>query len=394
MPPRSVAFLFAFAYAGVAAAQPELAKDFVYVPGKSGAVGCTAPGLVNEAVLSLTTEVLDDVGLDPDFAVILTADVLVCASIFYVPVKNDVRGIGYQRVSDPEIFDDAPGRRLQGIAFLNDLPYWLEEPEELETAFLHEIGHRWLARVHAQIDGEDIDLTGRDDEHWSYYLDNGASPLEGNAWSSDDPPIADSPPFPVRYSPLDLYLMGAYGADEVPAFRLLEPEASEQPNPLDCDNRPLSRSSPPQRCGALTVPGHWRPVTVDDVIAAEGPREPARSESPDAFTVAFLLLDPGGADFDVEHCEALSASAAHLVELFGEATDGRLRLENAISEGSSCEELPLEPTPGAGCGFTSPGPPPFGSARFRPWLVIMFGLFALARAGRRRFPGKRRLRPG
>src|SRR5690606_34248280 len=123
--------------------------------------------------------------------------------------KNDVAGIGYQRSGDSERFDDAPERRLEGIVFLNDLPYWLNEPEELKAAFLHELGHRWLTRVHARVDGEDISLTGRDDEHWSYFLDAGASPLEGNLWSEDMPPFSTAPRYPLSYTPLDLYLMGA-----------------------------------------------------------------------------------------------------------------------------------------------------------------------------------------
>lgn len=359
----------------------QIAPGFVYVPGESGEVGCLPPGSIDTALLNVTERSLDAVSLDPDFVVVLTAGVLTCPAIFYLPVKNDVSGIGYAHTEESELFDRAPDLRLQGVAFLNDLPYWQEEQDEFETAFLHEIGHRWLARVHASIDGEDVDLTGRDGEHWSYFFDSGGSPLEGNVWLGGEggaAPTAQTPAFPTRYSPFDLYLMGAYEADEVPPSRLLAPSEHDLSG---CDERPLGAASPPQTCEALDVPGEFVPVDIEDVIRAEGPRSPSASEAPTAFTVAFLLLDPGGKDYGTEQCESLAAWTERLIPLFGEATEGRFELLNAVETGSACEELILAAPPQtSGCQLT-PRPPktraplPFASAV----VLLVLGIWLRAR---------------
>jgi hypothetical protein len=377
---------FLASHAAARGAQPSVqaTAGFVYVPGESGEVGCLPPGVVDSALLSVTERVLDEVGLDPDFVVMLTAGVLTCPSIFYRSVKNDISGIGYARQREEgEFFDDAPGRRLQGIAFLNDLPYWQDEPDEFETAFLHELGHRWLARAHATVDGEDVDLTGRDGDHWSYFLDSGGSPLEGNVWLDieDGEARTDTPMFPKHYSALDLYLMGATAADEVPPLRLFVPDDSQLE---DCRGGPLGPASPPQTCGSLSLPGTFVPVEIADVIAAEGPRIPTSADAPKAFTVAFLLLDPGDADFDAERCEELSGWTERLTELFREATDGQLELENAVLSGTPCDELALAEPPPTASGCTVGGAPGRALGTRSPsWPLALVGL-VLAGLTRRR----------
>lgn len=372
-------------------AGPAIVDGFVYVPSGEGGVACLPPLAVGAPLLAATLAALDEVELDPQFAVILTAKPLSCASIYYVPVKNDVAGIGYQRSGDSERFDDAPERRLEGIVFLNDLPYWLNEPEELKAAFLHELGHRWLTRVHARVDGEDISLTGRDDEHWSYFLDAGASPLEGNLWSEDMPPFSTAPRYPLSYTPLDLYLMGALGPDEVPPFRLLDPDA-EAGALLDCDGRRLSRASAPQRCDPLAVPGSFRTITIDDVIDAEGPRQPSAEDAPRSFSVAFLMLDEERPSLSSESCASFSRLTGELIEVFSDATDARLRLESATPQGSSCAELePAPPPPAQGCATSGPGSSRAGSSHFA--RILLFLVVGLVGVGRRFLSREQARRP-
>jgi hypothetical protein len=364
-----------------AAAETTIADGFVHAKEVAGEIGCLPGSLAEEALAGAALTAMDQVGLDAQLAVVLTAGVLTCPSIFYAARKNDVHGIGYQRTDGDEVFDRDPGRALEGVAFLNDLPYWLDNPDELESAFLHEIGHRWLARVHADVQGEDVDLLGRQGGHWSYFLDSGGSPLEGNAWQDSEEPVAESPLFPTRYSALDLYLMGAYRADEVPPFRLLLPDD----NAVDCTGTPLSPASPPQTCGPLALAGSWLPLTIDDVIAAEGPRIPAASDAPKQLSVAFLLLDPGGADFGVRQCEDLAETAEQLIDLFGEATAGRLSLVNAATGGVPCDELEFAPAPSAGCQIE-----PRSSGRSAGWLLLLGALVPVAhrsRTRRSRLPG-------
>lgn len=359
-------------------------EGFVHVPSGRAEVGCLPPLVVGKSLLETTLSALDEVSLDPDLVVVLTAAPLSCSSIYYVPVKNDVRGIGYQRTHESELFDDAPGKRLEGIAFLNDLPYWLQESEELKSAFLHEIGHRWLTRVHARVGEEDVSLTGRDDEHWSYFLDPGVSPLEGNLWSEEDPPVASAPRYPLHYSPLDLYLMGALEPDEVPPLRLLEP-AALRGDLLDCNGRRLSPASPPQRCEPLSVPGILRTITVADVIAAEGAREPAAADARRSFSVAFLVVDEKEPALTSENCGSFSRLTAELLEVFSSATDGHLSLENVVSEGASCATLdetstsPTGETSTQGCAISVHAGGRGDSSRFGLLLLVGMGIVGLRR---------------
>jgi len=376
--------------AAPAHAEATLADGFVYVPGESGEVGCLSPR-ADGPLPALVKEALAEVELDPHLAVVLTARPLACSSIYYTALANDVTGIGYQRSDASEVFDYDPETALEGVAFLNDLPYWFEYPEEFRSAFLHELGHRWLARVHALAGGVDVDLTGRQGGHWSYFLDSSGSPLEGNAWQGDGgqasggqggagpdeaDPTTDTPAFAERYSPLDLYLMGAYAADEVPPFRLLTPEPTQA---RDCNGAPVTRFSPPQTCEPLTLPGSWTALTVEDVIAAEGPRQPGSEQARTTFSVAFLLLDPGGVDFDSAACSNLGATARDLIEHFGAATDGRLALVNAVTPTIDCEELDYAVPASSGCQVAASGR--FGDARGRPigsLLGLLLGLAALS----------------
>jgi hypothetical protein len=315
--------------------------------------------------------------------VVLTSAVLTCPALTYYARKNDVQGIGYARTDDEELFDRDPDRALQGIAFLNDLPYWLDNPDEFETTFLHEIGHRWLARVHAEVDGTDVDLLGRQGGHWSYFLDSSGSPLEGNVWSDDETPIADTPAFPRHYSPLDLYLMGAIAADDVPPFRLLQPTSTSA---VDCRDDPVGPASPPQTCGPIPLPGAWLPLSIEDVIAKEGDRVPNFAAAQTRFSVAFLLLDAADVAFDRQQCQALSEMVSRSAALFAEATDGRLHLDNVVRSTATCDDLPSpEPQP-SGCQLASRPPKtcvslPFASA------VVLVGLGFWLR-GRRRGPGR------
>lgn len=325
-------------------------EGFLVDTESSGEVGCLPGSLAKDQLLARTEEILEDAALDPDFVVVMSGDIVSCPDLFYVEVKNDVTGIGYQH-HGAELFDLSPGTALQGIAFLNDLPYWLTYPEELQTAFLHEIGHRWLARVHAELDGRDVDLTGRQGGHWSYFLDTQGSPLEGNAFPPDDPLRADSPAFPLRFSPLDLYLMGAVDAADVPPFRLIEP--SEGLAALDCWGNPVSASSPPQTCGPLDLVGSTLELSAYDVIEAEGPRHPARMDSPQEYSVTFVLMT-GKTSLPSGRCHAMQALSEQLPPLFSRATGDRMRLSPMSHEGTTCDELTAAPEgPAAGCQLSS-----------------------------------------
>jgi hypothetical protein len=289
-------------------------------------------------------------GVDAQIAIVLTTHALDCGNIYYVPLANDVLGIGYRHGDPREVFDDTPGQRLEGVAFLNDWPYWQARPDELESALNHEVGHRWGARVHARIAGVASGaLLGRAQDHWSYFLDSGGSPLEGNVWlATGSGRSSETPRYPTRFSALDRYLMGALPATEVPPFELLVDPVSDA---KDCSGHALGPASPPHTCGPLEITADPVSVSIDDVIAVEGPRLPGAGAVARQVEVLVLMLQSRDEAWSSSECEVMVRSMHEGVSAFERASAGGIRLDNvlanalsgvrstALGEAISCDEI-------------------------------------------------------
>jgi hypothetical protein len=306
--------------------------------GAAGSVACAPSAIAGPALTALVLEAEASLGVDAELAVVLTSAAVGCDSIYYLPLANDVRGIGYAHHDPREVFDDTPEHRLEGVAFLNDWPYWLAHPGELESAFNHELGHRYGARVHARVRGESsAALLGRDREHWSYFFSSGGSPLEGNVWVDTAAGyISDTPLYPSRFAPLDLYLMGVLPATMVPPERLL---LDVSPAGEDCTGQPIGPSSPPQSCQPRELTALGTLVSIEDIIAVEGAREPAPDQVPRSVDVLTLVLHSSELAWSTAECDALRVSLRDRLEGFADATAGRLRLQNVLGEVADCAEL-------------------------------------------------------
>src|SRR5262249_36861968 len=146
------------------------------------------------------------------------------ALAYEVSVKQDVRGIGKRPGYNSETFDMTAGwgstvnHRLQ--AFVNmkgisDYPKYdglpIDDPRSMFYPVLaQEFAHRWLAfATYIDRDGQTSGrLLGRDRSHWSPTLEANGSVLDGNHWVQRADGSFDCVERQVRYSPLDLYLMG------------------------------------------------------------------------------------------------------------------------------------------------------------------------------------------
>ncbi len=358
---------------------------FAVVSGaESYAQAACAPAPIARALLrELAETVAGALRVDPALALVLTSEPGSCSSIYYAALANDIRGIGYQHGDARELFDDTPDSALEGVIFLNDWPYWRERPEELRAAFDHEVGHRWGARVHARLADDGADepaLLGREDQHWSYLLDTSGSPLEGNVWvSSPEGFQSRTPEYPTRFSPLDLYLMGAVGPSEVPPFLLLTGASFDTD---DCRGQPIRPESPPHTCGSIVAHANAIRVSIDDIVAVEGPREPA-SGAARSMGVLAILLETGTSALQLETCSELSSALAARLAGFETASSGHVRLENVIDGGATCEaacapgvSAPAHGTPA--CTFR----PELGAARDWRWAAALLGM-ALALYRRR-----------
>ncbi|HUL59632.1 MAG TPA: CARDB domain-containing protein, partial [Anaeromyxobacteraceae bacterium] len=215
---------------------------------------------------------------------------------WYAAVRNAVSGIG-QPILDrgPEFGSRS---RLQGYIEMHSLaPGYVNalvpgrESAALDDALVilaHETAHRWSGRA-AYRDPSTGASSGAllcpDGDHWSYLLDSDASVLYGADWRDAGGGAFVADAVRRRYSALDLYLMGFLDPSEVPPFSLLWPGPGTTV-PAECID-------PAQ---GTRIAATATSVSVDDVIAAEGPRSPPAAASQSLFRAAFVvLLAPGQA---------------------------------------------------------------------------------------------------
>jgi hypothetical protein len=157
----------------------------------------------------------------------------------------------------------------------------------------HEVGHRWLAQARF-LDGgvSSGDLLGRDEVHWSFFMDTDASHLEGNDIEDQGGGRFRTTAAALRYSALDQYLMGLRPASEVPPFFVVRAPGGT-PGGTDPGRTPRS---------SISFTGVRKDVTIEDVVAAIGPRSPAFPEAPRELSQAFVFVSltgtPSAADLD------------------------------------------------------------------------------------------------
>jgi hypothetical protein len=213
------------------------------------------------------------------------------AFAYNAPVKNDVRGIG------DEVFDDAQfwgsAGKLEGFLNMGDLSRYPRDPGDRVTGaasaptvlglLAHEVGHRWLARALVRHDGLAANaLLGRQQSHWSFFVDTDASFLEGNDIVQDSQNGFRTVETVARYSRLDLYLMGLAPSSEVaPFFVVSGASASAFGEVLDAESAPAV---------GVPITGSRVDVAIEDVIQASGAREPAAGAAPTSFRHAWILL--------------------------------------------------------------------------------------------------------
>jgi hypothetical protein len=153
------------------------------------------------------------------------------------------------------------------------------------------VGHRWGAYVSAKINGEVVSLG--DWPHWApglqagvafpYSLPVEASTLGGGVWQDNFDgsytQLSGGYFVPAAgYSYLDLYLMGLISAAEVPDFFILKNLVQVGTNK---NRRQVFRAERMK-------------VTVQDVIAAEGPRMPDVDHSQRQFNTGIVVVAEHG----------------------------------------------------------------------------------------------------
>ena len=160
------------------------------------------------------------------------------------------------------------------------------DPKFEDTLYLlsHEIMHRWAARAKFRDSSGNSSsaLLGKDGSHWSFLLDSGGSLMYGNRWQDNGNGTFTSlmPQSEQKfYSPLDLYLMGMIDKSKVPPMLLIDSPG------VDPGRLPEA---------GVTISGTAKTVTIDDIIAAMGQRDPDTSTSQKSFKTAFIYITQPG----------------------------------------------------------------------------------------------------
>jgi hypothetical protein len=243
------------------------------------------------------------------------------AFAYEVTVSNQIRGIGVAQFDASQDFGSAG--RLQSYAVMDWIGKYPEDPlqvflgENSTVSVLgQEVGHRWLAflefRDHNGARSEA--LLGRDQAHWSFFLDSDASVMEGNDIEDLGGGSFRTTAAVQRYSRLDQYAMGLIPSSQVPSFFYVE-------SPTNVAGGRTAESAP--RVG-VTFNGTRRDVLIDDVININGPRVPSSNDSPRVHRQAFVLVVGRGRSVDNAQVAKLDRIRRAWETFFQQATDGRM----------------------------------------------------------------------
>lgn len=183
----------------------------------------------------------------------------------------------------------------------------------------HEMGHRWGAFVSAKANGETIPLGPT---HWArglqaqvafpYQRPSEASAMGGGVWQDNYDgtftQLDDDYYVPATgWSYLDLYLMGMITAAEVPDFFILR---NLVPAGRDANGHPIFKADRTK-------------VTIQNVIAVEGPRVPGVDQSQKKFNTGMVVVVEHGAKPSRELIERTNGIRERWIDYWATTTGHR-----------------------------------------------------------------------
>ncbi len=249
------------------------------------------------------------------------------AFAYEMTVANEIQGIGMDLYDLAADYGSAG--RLRSLVVMDALTKYPADPAqkflgENDTVSVlgQEVGHRWLAFLRfLDKDRQASDaLLGRDQAHWSFFMDSDASVMEGNDIQALGGGAFRTVAAVQRYCLLDQYAMGLVDASEVPPFFYVESPVNVQP--------PEGPTSAPKV--GVTFNGTRRDVLIQDVVDVMGPRVPAAADSPRVHGQAFVYLVSAGRTADSSAVAKVDRIRQAWEAFFLQATDGRMRAETRL----------------------------------------------------------------
>ncbi len=314
----------------------------------------------------------------------------------FFPMNSDVKGIGFEN----EFGGDGTLARYPGgmrSLLLHNNVLDLAHRASIQNTplegfatylFLLELTHNWGPAV--RLSSTPADQLIGFAFHWSFWMDAG-SPAGGNRWTDNgDGTFSTKPltPSSIAYSTLDLYLMGLAKASEVQPFGVLEnavpPSGINDPftgRPYDKASFPWFGATP------FKVTATRRAITIDDVIAKNGPRLPAFGAAQTSWKLGIVLLV--GKDDTADQVAAAEATFAPIADslapAFAKATSNRGTLQVVTQSADPVRDMGAPDAGVAGpmggdCSFISARPVDYRAR----WVVLALIALLLRRALSRR----------
>ena len=245
-------------------------------------------------------------------------------------IKNDVTGLGQ------DIFDGSgqygSGGKLESLCNMGPLNQWTSSDPAARvygkgnnylTIQGQESGHRWGAFVFFDSgSGPSSLLLGRALAHWSYYADMDHSSLEGGDWVSTGGSNYMCPTNIDYYSELDEYLFGLRTPNEVKDFFYIS----------SINNNTMSARSVGTPLMGSVASGTFTPVTVENVIAAEGARTPVEANEEHDLRQAFIFLIAHGTTPTQGQLDKIAGFRRAWEPYFEKSCDGRLSCNTSITD--------------------------------------------------------------
>ncbi len=211
------------------------------------------------------------------------------ALAYQMPVRNDTRGLGIPVFDNTALFGSSG--KMQTVLNMKRIGLYgrgaADDPDSgLYAVWAQEAAHRWLVYFRLRREGETANteaLLGRMLAHWKNNVQADGSILDGYSWKDNGDGSYSTLDRGVRYGPLDQYGMGLRLASEVPPFFLLERMTDMQGRMV------MSGFARGTRYLASRVD-----LTVEDIVRANGPREPASDPVAGDLRMAVVLISAPG----------------------------------------------------------------------------------------------------
>lgn len=246
------------------------------------------------------------------------------AFAYETTVRNNIAGIGTSVFDGGAAYGSAAA--LESVVLMDSIQKYsasaadrILREETTLSVLAHEVGHRWLATARYSDGGStSTELLGRQQAHWSFFMNSGGSHDEGNDIADLGGGVFKTGPSSQRYGAFDQYLMGLRGPEEVPPFFVIR-------NPV-VDGVQSAERAPQSN---VDIKGTRKDVTINDVIAAMGPRSPAPAPGGAPWRVAFVYVTEGAA-VDAAGVALVEQIRAQFESYFPRSTEGRLGIETHL----------------------------------------------------------------